>query len=828
MKAVYVLIIVGMLSFVSFLPMMQADESQSISNNNVVFSHQYAGSDELIIHFQSPEIIETTIQNEYGTFTLFSVEGYGFTGDIGGPQVPALTQIYAVPTTTVSVEIIDVQLKEIRDGSILYPMQHPHSDSIVPHPEFVFDEQYYQLDSVVPLQNCELVDIGFIRDIPFAKLRFYPILYNGYQQQAYIYDSITVKLSFHENSGLVVEQDFQQKPFYVYYQNVFPNWESFTAQTVLTEDSSRMQDGCDYLLITHPNFYHQAKQIGDWRHATGLMTKIVNVTTIGTTYQQIRNYIQVAYDTWNPRPSYVLLFGDAEFIPTTYVYSAGTDLWYVCVEGSDYYPDMFIGRLPADTVSEATIMVDKILSYEQNPPTKASFYTNIAFPAYFQDDENNGYESRRFIRTSEDVRDYLLTLGYNGERIYCTHSYINPTHYNNGWYANGEPLPAELLRPGFAWDGDRFDIMNALEDGAFIINHRDHGMVSGWGDPYFTTAHFNQFSNPDYLPVFFSTNCLTGRFDDNECFAEELLRKPDGGAVAVFAASRISYSGYNDWLCLGYFDAIWPDFDPNLGSDISMPQLGAILNYAKSYMANTWGDPWNYERLTFELFHVFGDPAMKIYTAKPTSLTVNYHMVSEGVSVSVKSGSSPLAGALVCINQQESGFYQSGYTDASGIIVLDTAGADPDEDISLMVTAHNHLYYASVLTLNQKPEIPNRPTGPVSGKPNTNYIYRTSTIDLDGDRVFYNFSWGDDTFSGWIGPFDSGEEAFAMKSWDEEGAYEIRVKAKDVFGDESGWSEPLAVTMPYRFNPFLQFLHSLIQRFPNAFPVLRMIFYHLD
>jgi hypothetical protein len=49
------------------------------------------------------------------------------------------------------------------------------------------------------------------------------------------------------------------------------------------------------------------------------------------------------------------------------------------------------------------------------------------------------------------------------------------------------------------------------------------------------------------------------------------------------------------------------------------------------------------------------------------------------------------------------------------------------------------------------------------------------------------------------------------------------VKAKDTKGDETDWSEPLAVTMPYRFNPFLQFLNSLIQRFPNVFFIVRLI-----
>ena len=76
-----------------------------------------------------------------------------------------------------------------------------------------------------------------------------------------------------------------------------------------------------------------------------------------------------------------------------------------------------------------------ILNYEQNPPSNSDFYENMAVAAYFQDDENNGYETRRFVRTSEEIRDFLMAEGYESERIYVTEPYINPTNYNNGYYA---------------------------------------------------------------------------------------------------------------------------------------------------------------------------------------------------------------------------------------------------------------------------------------------------------------------------------------------------------------------------------------------------------
>jgi hypothetical protein len=91
---------------------------------------------------------------------------------------------------------------------------------------------------------------------------------------------------------------------------------------------------------------------------------------------------------------------------------------------------------------------------------------------------------------------------------------------------------------------------------------------------------------------------------------------------------------------------------------------------------------------------------------------------------------------------------------------------------------------------------PNRPSGPTSGKPGEEYTYTTYYTDPEGDQVHYKWDWADGTFSGWLGPFDSGETASATHSWSNKGIYSIRVKAKDDFEYESDWSEPLTVTMP--------------------------------
>ena len=101
---------------------------------------------------------------------------------------------------------------------------------------------------------------------------------------------------------------------------------------------------------------------------------------------------------------------------------------------------------------------------------------------------------------------------------------------------------------------------------------------------------------------------------------------------------------------------------------------------------------------------------------------------------------------------------------------------------------------------NHPPNKPNRPSGPTSGKAGTSYSYSSSTTDPD--------------------------TVTASHVWDEKGDYNIKVKAKDVHGEESPWSDLLPITMPKNkaINPFLLFLERLIECFPILERVLQPIY----
>jgi len=94
---------------------------------------------------------------------------------------------------------------------------------------------------------------------------------------------------------------------------------------------------------------------------------------------------------------------------------------------------------------------------------------------------------------------------------------------------------------------------------------------------------------------------------------------------------------------------------------------------------------------------------------------------------------------------------------------------------------------------NLPPEDPQKPSGESEGVTKVEYTFSSSTTDPEGEQILYLFDWGDNTTSEWLGPYNSGYTVNSVHAWDDQGDYEIRVKAKDINGSESGWSDPHSI-----------------------------------
>ncbi|KYK28367.1 hypothetical protein AYK20_01290 [Thermoplasmatales archaeon SG8-52-1] len=120
--------------------------------------------------------------------------------------------------------------------------------------------------------------------------------------------------------------------------------------------------------------------------------------------------------------------------------------------------------------------------------------------------------------------------------------------------------------------------------------------------------------------------------------------------------------------------------------------------------------------------------------------------------------------------------------------------------------------------LDEAPNIPNI-NGPAKGKPGNEYTYKISTIDPEGHDVLYYIEWGDNTNSGWLGPYNSGEEISIKHTWINPGTYTIRAKAKDIYqATSSDWGF-FTVIMPKDKLINLQLLNF----FENHLNILKLI-----
>lgn len=668
----------------------------------VTVLEQSASTTTLRIKVEPPKFEE--VDTPAGVFRRFSLRD-GTSGGVNGgvdsrgaPELPATGFTLALPlnlpngpSATVTPE---GSLRQMQ--ARLYPVQPPETGQAQNQelPRFEFDEAAYNRGTREPGQSLGRTAL-FKGDANVETLRFSPYGYDPVRALVSWHDSYLVTVR-HAGGDCFRIDNLLATPTAQVFDGIDQHIERLPLPGLrFAVNQQQLQrvcapatlpplvGGARFIIIAHPNLLAAANTLKAHKDSLGIQTQVVSTQTISggltttASATQIRNWLANHWNTTLVRPKWVLLMGDAELVPTHYdqvnswdsARNAG-DIWYgqfLPGATASTVPPFGIGRFPVDTLAQANTLVSKVIAFENFPPPDAligqDFYSRLTFASYFQGSGTT--DQRWFAETSEIVRNHAVAQGYAVQRIYHASSASNPT-----FWRGGGAVPAALRKPGFAWDGDAADIVNAVNAGTALLYHRGHGWWTGWADPAFSTANLGAISvTGNRYPVVFSINCASGIFDNetvdlpanivgggygpgvsSSYWSENFLRKADG-ALAVIGDTRSSSTVDNNHLTLGLFDAIFPGLAPGFGPNTPVRRLGDVLNHARSFIAavdagttsnlhplDTGGARPGVSGLRQELnlYNLLGDPTLKLRTSAPWQFPVlNIRVVQNVAQINV-------------------------------------------------------------------------------------------------------------------------------------------------------------------------------------------------
>jgi len=704
----------------------------------IVFFSQYAFSQPVKFdNSWGKQGITLQKQNDVGVTITYSIQSFSFVdiemdgqamktvklpdvflpNDAGAPDLPGTGNYIAVPNgAEVTVEIISGRTELLKNQLIAPAPQIPLDTENGPL-HYEKDMKIYSRDAFYPAQPVILSEKTRLRGVDVVMLGITPFQYNPVTKELLVYRDMEIKVTFEGGTGTFGDERLRSRWWDPILNNELLNASSLPRVDYNKPKAPTDTPDYEYLIISpnDPDFLAWADSIKQFRTLQGIYTGIVTTDDIGgNTVNAIETYVDDAYNNWTVPPSAVLLLGDygtsgASITSQIYSHPAGypdfvSDNKFADVTGNDL-PDIAFARITGNNAAELEVMITKFLDYERNPPTSADFY-NHPITAL-------GWQTERWFQIcSEVVGGYLKNVqGKDPVRINAVYSgnpssdpwstATNTTTVLNYFGPNGlgyiPSTPQEL--GGFS-GGTATDVINAINDGSYMLQHRDHGMYTGWGEPSFTSTSINSLNNiNNELPFIFSINCQTGAFHrSSESFAEKFHRHTyngqNSGALGIIAATEVSYSFVNDVYVWGVFDNMHPDFMPGYNTtfpvNYAMPAFGNAAGKHFLYQSS-WPYNTSNKQITYRLFHHHGDAFLTLYTEVPQNLNISHSPALEAGATSF--GVTADAGSFIALTCNGAII---GTADGTGSeVLIPIPQQNPGDKVLVTVTKQNYYRYSS-------------------------------------------------------------------------------------------------------------------------------------
>jgi hypothetical protein len=511
--------------------------------------------------------------------------------------------------------------------------------------------EIYSRNALYPESPVRLSEPTQIRGVDVVLVGVMPFQYNPVTKELIIYKDIRVQITFVGSNGHFGDDRLRSRFWEPILQGQLLNYNSLPKINFYTPERIMGRNGVEYIIIVpnDPVFEAWADTIKTWRQLQGISCDVYTLSQTGPDSASIKNFLQNAYDTWDPAPVAFLLLSDYPSSGRTYGITSPrvqryggsgsfvADNWYADFNG-DHLPELHYTRICARNGDDLSTMINKFISHESNPPTAPNFYNEPLVAVAWQ----TGSSPRWFQLCGEVIRGFFINeLLKNPAREYavyegtptpgCPWSTASGTQTVVNYWNSVGYIPLTNPYDASWWNnGSPAGIAAAINSGAFLVQHRDHGYSdgSGWAKPQFVLSHIDLLNNTMFTQVY-SSNCCTGMFDVPALVFAEKFHRTDYGALGINAASEASYSFYNDTYVWGIYDGLWPQFDPGyptfdiVGTSIMHPCLA--MTYGKYYLnASSWVSSGDGKWDTYNLFHEFGDCFFLLYSEVPQLLSVSH------------------------------------------------------------------------------------------------------------------------------------------------------------------------------------------------------------
>ena len=658
------------------------------------------------------------------TLKTAKMEGIFLPNEAGKPDVAGTGRLIAVPQgATATYRIISYRTEVIKNINIAPAPVLPLDNDKNPL-KYIKDNAVYSRNANYPESPVSLSRPMKMRGVDAVMLGISPFLYNPVTKELTVYYDLKVEVSFIGGNGHFGDDTYRNRWWEPMLSDHLLNYNSLPTIDFDHRYSNIMtENGYEYVIIVPNNaeFSQWADSIKNFRNAQGIKTGVYRLSDIGgNTVEGIKTWVTNAYNTWTIKPVAMCLLADygtdasgaSTITSKLQPHPAGiypdfaSDNYYADVNG-DEMPEIVFSRIIANNATELQTLITKNLNYERNPPTSATFYDHPITAL--------GWQTERWFQLcSELVGGYFkkvlnkhpvrINKVYQGTPGTVWSTATNTATVVNYFGTIGRgyiPMTPDSLG-GFD-GGTPTQVVNALNSGSFLLQHRDHGEYIGWGEPGFNTNYIPQLTNTD-LTFVYSINCETGAYHNpsgcpaNGSFVEVFYRykynNQNAGALGMVCPSEVSYSFVNDTYVWGMYDNMWPSFlpdygNPNIGERGLKPAFGMASG---KYFLQSSSWPYNPEDklVTYRLFHMHGDAFLNLYSEVPQNLTVNHSSaITAGVNQFTVTAN---AGSLIALSIN--GNILGTATGTGSPVNITMPGTQvPGQVMSVVVTKQNYYRY---------------------------------------------------------------------------------------------------------------------------------------